>query len=142
MADKYFPSDTRKSDKQCGKSAKLQLFRPKFTAAGGFWLCGEIVEILGPSTRIQVLGVIADSRIECLELPLDKLAHLTELTDQYSEKQKLTREELEVILGHTSFAEESIYPTRNFLGFYRRHALAYRLFFHLRVKKILRFELF
>lgn len=71
-------------------------------------------ENLGPSSRIQFFGIIVDSQMECLELPLDKLARSTDLADRYSKEQKLTRKELEVIVGHMSFAGKAIYGARTF----------------------------
>lgn len=74
-----------------------------------------MAEIVGPAQRIQFLGLFVDSIEECLEIPLDKLQALCDLTQSYSERIKLTRKELEVIGDeHMSFAGKVIYGACTF----------------------------
>lgn len=71
-------------------------------------------KIVGPSQRIQFLGLIVDSVKERLELPSDKLVTFSNLTQSYSVRSNLTKKELETIVGHMSFAGRAIFGARTF----------------------------
>lgn len=67
-----------------------------------------------PSTRVKFLGLIIDFVHRRLELPLDKLAKLTETATQLSLRNKITKKELQHFLGFASFASRAVYGARTF----------------------------
>lgn len=99
-------------------------------------------KVVGPAPRVQFLGLIVDSSKQCLELPSDKLETLKTLARNYSRKSKLSKKELEVIVGHMSFASKAVFGARTFTRIFidAMHRLR-NAKQHTRVTKLLRAEL-
>ena len=49
-----------------------------------------------------------------IELPPEKVKSLVEMASSFSQREKLTRKDLEVIVGHMSFAARAVYGARTF----------------------------
>ena len=71
-------------------------------------------KVVGPRQRITFLGLIIDSQMQRIELPPDKVKALADMALSLSQREKVTRKELEVIVGHMSFAARAIYGARTF----------------------------
>lgn len=65
-------------------------------------------KILGPSSRIPFLGLVIDSAKEKIELPIDKLEALKSLAFDYAQRNKVTKKDLEIIVGHMCFASRAV----------------------------------
>lgn len=61
-------------------------------------------KVSGPSCRIQFLGIVVDSFQQRLELPKDKLKALSSLAVFHTLRAKITKKQLQVLIGHMSFA--------------------------------------
>lgn len=66
-------------------------------------------KVTGPTTRIQFLGLIIDSIKQRLELPREKMQALNLLCRLMKKKEKVTKHELQKLVGHMSFAGKAMY---------------------------------
>lgn len=71
-------------------------------------------KVISPGTRVQFLGYVIDSRLERVELPHDKVVRLSETVRALSSRNKSTKRELQVFLGHACFASRAVYGARTF----------------------------
>ena len=71
-------------------------------------------KVISPSQRVQFLGLIIDSVQQRIELPNDKLLKLASLAESFSQRRTVKRRELEVLVGHMTFASKAIYGARTF----------------------------
>ena len=71
-------------------------------------------KVVSPSQRVQFLGLIIDSAQQRIELPKDKLQRLANLAEGLSQRRTVQRRELEVLVGHMTFASKPIYGARTF----------------------------
>ena len=71
-------------------------------------------KVVGPSQRVQFLGLIIDSVQQRIELPKDKLLRLAGLAECFSQRRTVKRRDLEVLVGHMTFASKAIYGARTF----------------------------
>ena len=71
-------------------------------------------KVISPTTRVQFLGLIIDSLLQRIELPQDKLQKLLAICSEYLSKRKITKRELQVIVGHMTFASRAVYGARTF----------------------------
>ena len=71
-------------------------------------------EVISPSQRVQFLGLIIDSVQQRIELPNEKLQRLASLAESFSQPRTVQRRELEVLVGHMTFAAKPIYGARTF----------------------------
>ncbi len=69
----------------------------------------------GPSTRITFLGVVIDSRIMRLELPVVKVQQLQQMLSAAVKRKGLPKQELQSILGKLSWAACVVRGGRTFL---------------------------
>lgn len=100
-------------------------------------------KVLGPANDIQFLGLNLDSVNQRIKLPKDKLDALSALAGRYTVRSKITRKELEVLVGHMSFASRAIYGGRTFTRiFIDAMWKLKRSSDHARISKILREELY
>lgn len=68
----------------------------------------------GPSQRIVYFGITINSKLQRSELPLEKLRYLTDLAKSIRGRQKVTKRELQVLVGHMSLAAKAVYGARTF----------------------------
>ena len=71
-------------------------------------------KVVGPTQRITFLGLIVDSAMQRIELPPEKVKTLVDMAFSLSQRGKVTRKELEILVGHMSFAARAIYGARTF----------------------------
>ena len=71
-------------------------------------------KVVGPRQRITFLGLTIDSTMQRIELPPEKVKALADMAFLLSQREKVSRKELEVIVGHMSFAARAIYGARTF----------------------------
>jgi hypothetical protein len=71
-------------------------------------------KVVNPTQRIKFLGLIIDSHLQRVELPQDKLDRVCELASLYIEKRKVTKRELQVLVGHLTFAAKAIRGAKPF----------------------------
>ena len=71
-------------------------------------------KVISPSHRVQFLGLIIDSALQRIELLNDKLVRLASLAGSISQRGTVKRRELEVLVGHMTFASKPIYGARTF----------------------------
>ena len=71
-------------------------------------------KLISPSQRVIFLGIIIDTNLQRIELPTDKLERLTDLASEYSLRRKVTKRELQIIVGHMTFASRAIFAARAF----------------------------
>lgn len=69
---------------------------------------------VGPARRVQFLGLIIDS-VENRLKPLQvKLVNLQSMCAKYENLSKFTKREVQMLIGHMSFAAKAIYASRPF----------------------------
>ena len=78
----------------------------------GFTLNWE--KVVGPTQRVKFLGLIVDSVQQHVELPQDKLTQLLLLCSSTATKQKVSKRDLQVLVGHMTFAARAIFAARAF----------------------------
>ena len=71
---------------------------------------------IGPSQRLEFLGIILDSNRMQASLPLDKLNRIRESLNLFLEKPSLSKRELLSLLGHLNFAMRIIPQGRSFIS--------------------------
>ena len=71
-------------------------------------------KVIGPTQRVTFLGLTIDSVMQRIELPPEKIQALSDMASSLSQREKLTKKELEVLVGHMSFAARAIYGARTF----------------------------
>ena len=71
-------------------------------------------KVSGPKQRITFLGIIIDSFYGRLELPKEKILKILSLIKQYSNRKKVTKRALQVLVGRLSFALKALYDARTF----------------------------
>lgn len=69
-------------------------------------------KVIGPTQRVTFLGLIIDSIYKWLKLPVKKLQMLLNLIHKYCLRAKMTKKELQVLVGHISCAAKVIYGAR------------------------------
>lgn len=67
-----------------------------------------------PHTTTVFLGILLDSMKRIAQLPLDKIVDYTQCIQQFISQRKITRKELESLIGKLSFAA-MVVPARAFL---------------------------
>ena len=65
-------------------------------------------KLVGPTTCLTVLGIELDSIAGELRLPQDKLIALRELLDDWSSEKRISKRELQSLVGHLSFAAKVV----------------------------------
>lgn len=99
-------------------------------------------KIVSPTQRVQFLGLVIDSNLKRIELPEDKMQKLLAICSEYYSKRKVTKRELQVIVGHMTFASRAIYGARTFTRiFIDALNTLDKPHFHLRLTKLLKNEL-
>lgn len=78
----------------------------------GFY--SELGKSYGSGDAIVLFGLIVDSANNCIEVPVEKLQALKQMAFSHASKNKLTKKELETIVGHFSFASRAIHGARTF----------------------------
>ena len=78
----------------------------------GFQLNGK--KLVAPRQRIQFFGVVIDSALSRIEIPQDQLDPLLRLLVLFAARKKVTKRELQVLVGYMSFAAKGIYGARTF----------------------------
>lgn len=68
-----------------------------------------------PTNRATFLGLIVDSKQQCLELSADKWLTLSGFADSALSGNKARRKELEMLAGHMAFDLRAIYGARPFV---------------------------
>ena len=58
--------------------------------------------------------VYFDTRLRRVELPAEKLERISKLAADYAERSKITKHELQILVGHMSFASRAIHGARAF----------------------------
>ena len=71
-------------------------------------------KVVGPTQRIKFLGLVIDSVLERIELPHEKMQHLASLASTHATARHITKHELQVLIGHMSFASRALYGARPF----------------------------
>ena len=71
---------------------------------------------VGPTTKLEYLGIILDTVLMQASLPHDKLSRLTEIVTVFLQKRKCTKCELLSLLGHMQYASRVIIPGRSFVS--------------------------
>ena len=71
-------------------------------------------KVVSSRQRITFLGLTIDSSVQRIELPPEKIKTLADMAFSFSQRKKITRKDLEVIVGHMSFAARAIYGERTF----------------------------
>ncbi|XP_034562822.1 uncharacterized protein LOC117829305 [Notolabrus celidotus] len=71
---------------------------------------------VGPSTRLEFLGITLDSVLMQASLPLDKLSRIREALSSYSSAAGVTKRGLLSLLGHLNFAMRIIPHGRSFVS--------------------------
>ena len=71
-------------------------------------------KLVSPAQRVIFLGLIVDTSLQRIDLPADKLEPLSGVAKKYSSRRKLTKGELQVIVGHMTFASRAIFAARAF----------------------------
>lgn len=69
---------------------------------------------VSPTTRVTFLGYVVDSIQQTVELPDEKIKQLGVLVLDFSRREKLTKREFQVILGHVCFAAKAAHGARTF----------------------------
>ena len=72
---------------------------------------------LGPTTRLEYLGIILDSEEMIAQLPKDKVLCIIQFIEKMLDKSKCTKLELLQLLGHLNFASRVILPGRSFVSY-------------------------
>ena len=72
---------------------------------------------LGPTTRLEYLGIILDSEEMIAQLPKDKVLRIIQFIEKMLDKSKCTKLELLQLLGHLNFASRVILPGRSFVSY-------------------------
>lgn len=99
--------------------------------------------VVNPSNRVQFLGIIIDSNFCRLELPPKKLRLLSLLSRQQALIKKITKKQLQVLIGHLSFDTKATHGARTFTRLFidvmvkLKHAID-----HARITRLLQWELF
>ena len=95
-----------------------------------------------PSQRVQFLGLIIDSKLGRVELPDEKLKSLADLLNNFASRKKVTKKELQVLIGHMSFAAKAIYGARTFMIIFIDAMSKLQKSSHkLRITAVLRYEI-
>lgn len=71
-------------------------------------------KVISPTTRVTFLGYVIDSLLQSVELPSEKIWQLGAKAIEFSKREKLTKRELQVILGHMCFAAKAVYGAKTF----------------------------
>ncbi|XP_010774836.1 uncharacterized protein [Notothenia coriiceps] len=71
---------------------------------------------LGPTTRLEFLGITLDSVDMEASLPTDKLQRIRDITKSFCEQQVITKQQLLSLLGHLNFAMRIIPQGRSFIS--------------------------
>jgi len=74
----------------------------------------KLDKVVGPVQRIGFLGLTIDSIKQNVELPEEKVNRLAELCSLYAARIKVSKVELQQIVGHMSFAARAVYGARTF----------------------------
>ena len=69
----------------------------------------------GPSTSLTFLGILIDTQLFQLRLPIEKLVWLREMVFSWQYKKSFTCKDLESLIGHLAHAATVIRPVRIFL---------------------------
>ena len=72
---------------------------------------------MGPTTRLEYLGIILDSSTMTAFLPPDKVRRISMVIDSFLDRQKCTKRELLSLLGHLNYASRVIPPGRAFVSY-------------------------
>jgi len=71
-------------------------------------------KVQSPTQRVSYLGLIIDSRAGKIFLPQDKLNSLILLCSSLLDRKKVSKKELQALVGHMSFASRAIFGARTF----------------------------
>lgn len=71
-------------------------------------------EGVGPTQRITFSEVTIDSCLQRLELSQDELSSLVNMAKAFSCRQEVTMRDLQLLVGHLSFAAKTIFGARTF----------------------------
>lgn len=71
-------------------------------------------KVVSPSTRVTFLGITLELQRKRVELPMEKLQALRTMSLELSTGNKITKTELQKIVGHMSFAARAVHGARTF----------------------------
>ena len=71
---------------------------------------------IGPSQRLEFLGITLDSTLMQASLPLDKLNRIREFLRSFLNRVSITKRELLLLLGHLNFAMRILPQGRSFIA--------------------------
>ena len=72
---------------------------------------------VGPTTRLEYLGIILDSSSMSAHLPQDKVLRIGNFVAKFQNQSKCTKQELLSLLGHLNYACRVIPPGRAFISY-------------------------
>ena len=73
-------------------------------------------KMVAPMTRLKFLGITYDTQLMTIELPQDKIADILHELDKWLYKTKVTRTQVESLVGKLQFASKFIRPGRIFIS--------------------------
>ena len=71
----------------------------------------------GPSTSLEYLGIILDSKTMIAKLPQEKLVRITEMLSTFINRRTCTKREMLSLLGHLHYACKVMIPGRSFVSY-------------------------
>ena len=69
----------------------------------------------GPVTRLKLLGIMVDTVLMEISIPLEKVRRIQEMLRRLLNSNECTRHQLQVILGHLNHAARCVQPARLFM---------------------------
>ena len=73
-------------------------------------------KMVAPMTRLEFLGITYDTQLMTIELPQGKIADILHELDKWLYKTKVTRTQVESLVGKLQFASKFIRPVRIFIS--------------------------
>lgn len=77
----------------------------------------SLKKTVGPTTRLEYLGIILDSETMVAQLPVDKIERILQAINSFCERKSCTKRELLSLLGHLNYACRVIPPGRAFISY-------------------------
>lgn len=65
--------------------------------------------VISLTNRVTFLNYVIDSLLQRVELPSEKIQQLAAKATEFLKREKLTKRELQVILGHMCFAAKAVH---------------------------------
>lgn len=97
---------------------------------------------VGPTTELEYLGIIIDSKKMEARLPQAKICRIRELLDAFATRRTCTKHKLLSLLGHLQFASRIVLPGRSFVSYLiQLSTTAKHLYHHVTLTKECRLDI-